>query len=99
MVQMKIRPLTLSPIDLIINPFQVLGIKKNSSKGETKNNFRKKMKEAGGNYLLRAQICLAYDIIVNKEYYKDYSDGCFRVDKKKKILLHIIILLLETPLI
>jgi hypothetical protein len=84
MVHLKISRLEISPMKLIINPYRVLGIKKNSSKAETKSIFRKKLNEAGDNYLLKAQICLAYDIIVNREYYEECEKDHYKINDKIK---------------
>jgi len=54
-----------------INPYLTLGISKNSTPAQTKSAFRKKLFEAKDDDELRAKICFAYDIIVNKNFYKE----------------------------
>lgn len=54
-----------------VNPYLILDISKKATPGQTKSNFRKKMLEAENNNELRAKICFAYDIIVNKNYYEE----------------------------
>jgi ankyrin repeat protein len=67
---------------LKINPYLTLGITKdqaqNSSK--TKNAFREKLSSARNNDELRAKICLAYDIIVNKKFYKECEKDVFKIN-------------------
>ena len=46
--------------------------------GKTKQAFRKKMKEARDNSEIKSEICLAYDIMVNRGY-------CQEFDKNKEI--------------
>ena len=60
-----------------INPYLTLGIKKNASHSETKTKFRLKMNEARNDDILRAKICLAYDVIVNKEFYRCEGDDIY----------------------
>ena len=52
-----------------VNPYLILGISKDALPVQTKSIFRKKLFEARDNDELRAKICIAYDIIVNKNYY------------------------------
>ena len=75
---------SIIPIDIIrkllkmkINPYLVLGISKNTTPGQTKKIFRKKMSEAKNNDELRAKICFAYDIIVNKKYYEECENDMY----------------------
>ena len=58
---------------LKINPYLILGLKKDEAQNasKTKNSFREKLSSARKNDELRAKICLAYDIIVNNKFYKE----------------------------
>ena len=56
-------------LPLRIDPYLTLGIKKDASHSETKSKFREKMNEVRNDDELRAKICLAYDVIVNKAFY------------------------------
>ena len=53
-----------------INPYAILGISPNANKSEVKLKFKQKMKEVRDNDRLRADLCLADDIILNKQYYE-----------------------------
>ena len=64
-------------LEMKVNPYLVLGISKNSTPAQTKSAFRKKMHEAKNDDELRAKICFAYDIIVNKDFYKECEDDKF----------------------
>jgi len=78
----------LQPIYLAINPFSQLGITKDATHLQTKTNFRKKMIDARNDDKLRIKICLAYDMILNKEFYREIEDNIFIVkhDLNKIIL-------------
>ena len=75
---------------LDINPYLVLGIPKNATIKQIKIKFREKMLEARNNDQLRAKICLAYDIIVNANYYIEFKKDTYRVNyellKKENII-------------
>ena len=58
-------------LKMMVNPYLILGISRNALPVQTKSNFRKKIFEARNNDELRAQICIAYDILVNKNYYTE----------------------------
>ena len=60
-----------------VNPYFILGISKNALPVQTKSVFRKKMLEARDNDELRAKICIAYDIIVNKNYYIECENDMY----------------------
>jgi len=60
-----------------INPYLTLGISKNSTPAQTKSAFRKKLFEAKDDDELRAKICFAYDIIVNKNFYKECENDMY----------------------
>ena len=64
---------------LRINPYLTLGIKKDASPSETKTKFREKMNEARNDDELRAKICLAYDIIVNKTFYRCTGENIYQI--------------------
>lgn len=66
-----------------INPFLTLGIQKNESPSSTKSKFREKMIEARNNDELRAKICLAYDVIVNRDYYYEFEENTYKIKKDK----------------
>jgi len=67
-----------------INPFLTLGILKDADPSQTKDKFREKMKEARNDDELRAKICFAYDVIVNKDYYDECEENTYKVKKSKK---------------
>jgi hypothetical protein len=59
------------------NPFSFLGISKNSSLDEITKKFREKIIEVKNSYEFKAKLSLAYDIMMNNQYYiktekKDY---------------------------
>lgn len=60
-----------------VNPFLTLGIQKNDSPSKTKQKFREKMIESRNNNELRAKICLAFDIIVNRDYYDECEKNTY----------------------
>ena len=64
---------------LEINPYVILGLSKNASHSQTKINFRQKMLEAKDNNELRAKICLAYDILVNKVFYYEWKKEIYKI--------------------
>lgn len=45
------------------------------------------MREARNNDELRAKICLAYDVIVNRDYYSEIKKNTYEIKKKCRILL------------
>jgi len=59
----------LQLLKMKVNPYLVLGISKDALPVQTKSIFRKRMFDARNNDELRAKICIAYDILVNKNYY------------------------------
>ena len=63
-----------------INPFLVLGLPKDANASQTKRKFREKLSEAKNDDELRAKICLAYDTIVNKQFYIECKDGTYMID-------------------
>lgn len=65
---------------MVINPFSTLGITKDASPAKTKLKFREKIIEAKNNNELRAKVCLAYDIIVNKAYYSECGNGNHKIN-------------------
>ena len=65
-----------------INPFLVLGLPKNPSAAQTKAKFREKLAKAKNDDDLRAKICLAYDIIVNKQFYMECEEDTYRINFK-----------------
>jgi ankyrin repeat protein len=69
----------LFEFEIKINPYLVLGIKKNSTHSETKKKFREKMIEARNDDPLRAKICLAYDIIVNNDFYFTNGNDIYQI--------------------
>ena len=58
----------------------ILGITKGSTSSRTKNSFREKLSAARNNDQLRAKICLAYDIIVNNNFYKECEKDVFKIN-------------------
>ena len=60
-----------------VNPYLTLGIKKDASIIETKSKFRQKILEARNDDNLRARVCLAYDILVNKSYYREVENDFY----------------------
>ncbi len=66
-------------LEMKINPYLILGISRESTPAKTKRIFRKKMLEAKDNDEYRAKICFAYDIIVNKYYYKEYENNMYKL--------------------
>ena len=60
-----------------VNPYLTLGIKKDASFSEIKNKFRQKILEARNDGNLRARVCLAYDILVNKSYYREVENDFY----------------------
>jgi len=67
-----------------VNPFLTLGIQKNESHSRTKLKFREKMIEAKNNEKLRAKICFAYDVIVNRDYYYECEKNTYKIKENKK---------------
>ena len=70
----------LIPFDIFfrVNPFLTLGLPRGSSHSQTKIVFREKLIEARNDADLRARICLAYDVIVNKDYYYECEKDTFK---------------------
>ena len=68
------------PFDIFfrVNPFLTLGLPRGSSHSQTKIVFREKLIEARNDADLRAKICLAYDVIVNKDYYYECEKDTFK---------------------
>ena len=75
-----------------VNPFLTLGIQKNESPSGTKYKFREKMIDARNNDELRAKICFAYDIIVNKDYYYECEKNTYKIKNDKKAVIIIVLL-------
>ena len=65
---------------LKINPYLILGIEKGATHSKTKNSFREKLSASRNNDELRAKICLAYDIIVNNKFYKEWEKHVFKIN-------------------
>ena len=63
-----------------INPYVVLGISPNANKTEVKLKFKQKMKEVRDDDRLRAELCLADDIILNKQHYKESEKDVFEFE-------------------
>ena len=74
----------LSLIQLIesfqVNPYAILGIKHDASKDEVKKKFKEKMNKVRDNDKLRAQLCLADDIMLNRQFYKEVKKDIFEFD-------------------
>lgn len=66
-------------LPLRIDPYLTLGIKKDASPSETKSKFREKMNEVRNDDELRAKICLAYDVIVNKALYHCLGNNIYEI--------------------
>ena len=64
-----------------VNPFLTLGLPRGASPSQTKKVFREKLIEARNDADLRARICLAYDVIVNKDYYDECEKDTFKLKK------------------
>ena len=60
----------LENLNKAVNPYKVLGINYDSSKYEVKQKFKEKMNEVRNDYSARSNLCLADDIILNKQFYK-----------------------------
>ena len=73
----------LIPFDIFfrVNPFLTLGLPRGASPSQTKKVFREKLIEARNDADLRARICLAYDVIVNKDYYCECEKDTFKLKK------------------
>ena len=75
-----------------LNPFLVLGISNKASFKEIKSKFRTKLMENRYNSEKKAEICLAYDILTNKEFYKicDNENEMYmiNVEKNKEIFCY-----------
>ena len=71
-----------------VNPFLALGIAKDESPTRTKHKFREKMIEARNNDELRAKICFAYDVIVNKDYYYECEKNTYKIKNDKKAVYY-----------
>jgi len=71
-----------------VNPFLTLGIAKDESHAGTKHKFREKMIEARNNDELRAKICFAYDVIVNKDYYYECEKNTYKIKNDKKAVYY-----------
>ena len=63
-----------------INPYKVLGVKKDATKSEIKSQFQKRMKEVRDNDDKRTDLCLADDMILNKKFYKEVEKDIFEFD-------------------
>jgi len=72
----------------MVNPFLTLGIQKNESSSRTKHKFREKMIEARNNDELRAKICFAYDVIVNRDYYYECEKNTYKIKNNKKVVYY-----------
>ena len=70
-----------SDIFFRVNPFLTLGLPRGASPSQTKKVFREKLIEARNDADLRARICLAYDVIVNKDYYCECEKDTFKLKK------------------
>ena len=70
-----------------INPFLTLGIKKDESHSSTKLKFREKLIQTMNNDELRAKICFAYDVIVNRNYYYECEENTYKI-KGDKIMVY-----------
>ena len=70
-----------SDIFFRVNPFLTLGLPRGASPSQTKKVFREKLIEARNDADLRARICLAYDVIVNKDYYDECEKDTFKLKK------------------
>ena len=88
MVIIASRPISIHQILLSINPFKELEIKKNASHGETKSKFREKMIKSSNNDEMRIKICLAYDMIINPNFYDEIEEDVFiiKFDLNKYVL-------------
>ena len=71
MPKVKSRTIALDLLKLAINPFEVLGIKRDAEFREIKDKFRKKMIEYSNDYKMRSDACLAYDIMIHIEKKKN----------------------------
>ena len=67
----------LQLLKMKVNPYLVLGISKDALPVQTKSIFRKRMFDARNNNELRAKICIAYDILVNKNYYIECENDMY----------------------
>ena len=60
-----------------VNPYKVLRISKNASSYQIKNSFKERMKVVRDDSYLRAEVCLAYDIMLNRNFYKECEKDTF----------------------
>ena len=72
----------LKKIPLKVNPFQILGIPNNANVAQTKSKFREKFIGTINNHELRAKVCLSYDVIVNKKFYKEIEKDIYIINDK-----------------
>ena len=63
-----------------VNPYKTLGITPNSTKSEVKRKFKEKMMEVRDDNKLRAELCMADDIILNRQFYKECEKDIFEFD-------------------
>ena len=80
MVRISFNP--LKQIALKVNPFQILGIPNNANAAQTKSKFREKLIKTINNNELRAKVCLSYDAIVNKNFYKEIEKDIYIINEK-----------------
>ena len=70
-----------------INPYLTLGITKKTQPEQTKRIFRKKLLETKDNFIEKAKICMAYDIIVNNSVYKECEKDVYELKKETSDIL------------
>ena len=70
-----------------INPYLTLGITKKTPPEQTKRIFRKKLLETKDNFIEKAKICMAYDIIVNNSVYKECEKDVYELKKETSDIL------------
>jgi ankyrin repeat protein len=64
-----------------INPYSTLGITDKTEPEETKRIFRKKLLEAKDTIIKKAKICMAYDVIVNKDVYIKCEKDFYKINE------------------
>ena len=75
-------------IPLKINPFSVLELSNNPSAVEIKKKFSEKINEVKSNNELRAKLCLAYDIMLNNNYYLKIKGEDYYIINDSKPFCH-----------
>jgi hypothetical protein len=74
-------------ININFNPFPFLGISKDSSLDEITKKFREKIFEVGNNNESNPSLCLAYDIMINNQFYtKSEKEGYYKFNEENTFI-------------